>query len=430
MSGNFKDGFIAMHKRLERKVFLKERKMHPLYPVQGLEKEILLKARHRGIPPVFDEIMIENKTYIVMDYIEGESLRALLDRKEMTMDLFENILSSMAEVLSYLTNFKRPLVHGDIKPANILISGEEVYLIDFDSSVFENKSGILIGCSPGYLPPWFKRNKKERVYIGAVLDLYALFLTLSECLACLPFSVKKIYYSLTLSLLKILLFFCRRRRNLWILDLLKDKRKKEKKHIKGLIFLVFVELAVVLFSGGERVDSPKAQPLYKKEKRGELLRKQAMDYFVSGRARFAYLGKKKKLEEKGEQALKEAALREEHGQEEQKKEENISVKEQEKPKEKNLTGSEGQETAIDKEPVPRQDREAQRQETYTEEVSREGDSEEESEGSSVIIREETVWSEGEPIIESHEETHIKTQEELVEESYRIRESERERKNAD
>lgn len=305
-------GLIGRHKRLDKKVFLKKRKIHPFVQIKGLEKEILLQAKNRGIPSVFDEVMIEDETYLVMDYIEGKSLEECLREGEMTFFLFESLIETMVDLLFYFRSFKRGIVHGDIKPSNIMVSKEEIFLIDFDSSVFENQSGILLGCSPKYLPPWFKKRKGERKNIGPILDLYALLLTLLECLESVPFSKKKIYYFCKLCFLKKILFLFRRGKALWVLECLQKKKRKESRLIKRLCFILTLEVMTLFFYGQKKVENQTKPMVYVDAEEKNLSRK-ALSYFLNTNRYFTEEISKKQEKQTGifkEKGSKEGIVKE------------------------------------------------------------------------------------------------------------------------
>ena len=99
------------------------------------EKEIsLLKhMKHPALPRIVDFFTNDGKMYIVMDYIEGETLSEKLDRegKQKEEDVVRWI-RSVCEVLNYLHTRENAIIYRDIKPSNIMITPEgNVKLIDF-----------------------------------------------------------------------------------------------------------------------------------------------------------------------------------------------------------------------------------------------------------------------------------------------------------
>ncbi|MCX7923002.1 MAG: serine/threonine protein kinase [Clostridia bacterium] len=97
------------------------------------EPNILKKLNHPALPRIFDIIEDENRMYIVLDYIEGETLEMLLDKRgcfpEKTVIEWTK---QICNVLAYLHSQKPPIIYRDMKPANLIIAPDgEVNLIDF-----------------------------------------------------------------------------------------------------------------------------------------------------------------------------------------------------------------------------------------------------------------------------------------------------------
>ena len=99
------------------------------------EKEIsLLKgAKHPALPRIVDFFTEDDKIYIVMDYIEGETLSDKLDREGRQKE--EDVVKwirAVCEVLNYLHTRENAIIYRDIKPSNIMLTPEgQIKLIDF-----------------------------------------------------------------------------------------------------------------------------------------------------------------------------------------------------------------------------------------------------------------------------------------------------------
>ena len=95
-------------------------------------REIRIDAglHHPRILPLFDSGEVIGLPYFVMPYVEGSTLRARLQR-EGTIPVADavRIATQVAEALSYLHS--RGFVHRDVKPENILLSDDHVWLADF-----------------------------------------------------------------------------------------------------------------------------------------------------------------------------------------------------------------------------------------------------------------------------------------------------------
>ncbi|MDD6208023.1 MAG: protein kinase [Clostridiales bacterium] len=150
--------YKAYHKRLEKLVVIK--KIHK--EVQDIlnsrqETDILKNLRHPYLPQVLDFFEIDGEIYTVMDYIPGESLQQLLDSgRTFSQKEIVKWAKQLADALCYLHQQNPPIIHGDIKPANVMLMPDgDICLIDFNiSSVFDSdrRGARTLGYSNGYSP--------------------------------------------------------------------------------------------------------------------------------------------------------------------------------------------------------------------------------------------------------------------------------------
>lgn len=148
--------YKAYHIRMEKYVVLK--KIHTGIAGTDIRRElnILKNLRHTYLPTVLDFIEDDGSVYTVMDYIEGETLEGLLQRGlHFTQVQAVKYARQLAEVLVYLHGQNPPIVHGDIKPANIMLTPQDdICLIDFNISQLKNGCVDLnMGYTPGYAAP-------------------------------------------------------------------------------------------------------------------------------------------------------------------------------------------------------------------------------------------------------------------------------------
>ena len=132
--------------------------------VGKLKKKFIDEARsifdlhHPGIVRVTD-VFEENETaYYVMDYIDGKSLKEIVDKEgALSESRALGYIRQVADALEYVHAHHR--LHLDIKPGNIMIDGEDrAVLIDFGASkqydeVNGENTSTLLGQTPGYAPP-------------------------------------------------------------------------------------------------------------------------------------------------------------------------------------------------------------------------------------------------------------------------------------
>src|SRR2546422_7807032 len=101
------------------------------------EVELTSRLSHPHIVPILaaDECLFvpdgpDGLCYYVMPYIEGESLRARLEREQrLPLEQAGRIALEVADALSYA--HAQGIIHRDIKPENILLSGDHAWVADF-----------------------------------------------------------------------------------------------------------------------------------------------------------------------------------------------------------------------------------------------------------------------------------------------------------
>ncbi len=139
--------YLADDLRLEgRKCALKEVEHDRTVPANLLkearqqfrrEATILARLDHPNLPKVSDFFAVGARDYLVMDYIPGKDLRALmLEAKQNNQFLNEaEVLAwayQLADALAYLHRLDPPLVHRDVKPSNLKITPSGLLkLVDF-----------------------------------------------------------------------------------------------------------------------------------------------------------------------------------------------------------------------------------------------------------------------------------------------------------
>lgn len=157
----------------------------------AVEARAAARIEHSGVVRVLDYgLTAERAPFVVMELVQGESLRAWLDRQgAMDQETAARIALRLADALA--AAHARDVVHRDMKPDNVLLTGVDrgrvqPKIIDFgvaklvghESPRSLTRAGTLVG-SPDYMSP-------EQVLgepIDAQADVWALCVTLHEMIA-------------------------------------------------------------------------------------------------------------------------------------------------------------------------------------------------------------------------------------------------------
>lgn len=136
----------------------------------------LKTLRREGIPVLSDVLYSEQRVCLIMEYMRGSSLEEKI-QQEGRMDEAEAIACGLqiVELLSFLHHMPCRLVHGDLKPANLIWQQERIALLDFGAAMFQyrkKEAGMREGIyyTPGYAAPELLRGASP----SAESDVYAL----------------------------------------------------------------------------------------------------------------------------------------------------------------------------------------------------------------------------------------------------------------
>ena len=151
--------YLARHLRLNKLVVMKADKRSLRAKPESLRREVdaLKNLSHAYIPQVYDFFTMDGTVYTVMDYIEGESLDKPLKRGiRFPQAQVIKWAQELLDALVYLhTRPPYGILHGDIKPANIMLTPEgDIRLIDFNIALALGEEGaVRVGYSRGYASP-------------------------------------------------------------------------------------------------------------------------------------------------------------------------------------------------------------------------------------------------------------------------------------
>jgi tRNA A-37 threonylcarbamoyl transferase component Bud32 len=152
---------------------------------------VAARVRHPNAVAIYDVIEEGAASYLVMEFLEGETLKDLLDR-EVTLP-YERAVDLLLPVLSAVSAaHDEDIVHRDLKPSNIFLARERTGIVtpkvlDFGLSWAADeerptgditRSGVVLGTLL-YMAPEQVRNARQA---SAASDQYALGLILYQCL--------------------------------------------------------------------------------------------------------------------------------------------------------------------------------------------------------------------------------------------------------
>ena len=189
--------YLALDTKLDRKVAIKL--LHPEFRDEHFKKRQLREAQavakldHPNICAVYDVNEADSFTFIVMQYIEGESLADKMDQEPLgltrTLELIEQAAEGLAEAHAH------GIVHRDVKPQNMIITPRgQLKLLDFGlakqvnpgepvdseapTETLLSQPGLIVGTMPYMSPEQVKGEPLE-----ASSDIFSLGVTFYEMLA-------------------------------------------------------------------------------------------------------------------------------------------------------------------------------------------------------------------------------------------------------
>ncbi len=146
------------------------------------EINILATLKHPAIPQIIDRFTLQDRVYLVMEYIRGKDLEAHLSTLAdfIPVEVVLRWAIEICDVLHYLHSQTPPIIFRDLKPSNIMIDEHgRVRLIDFGIArkFQENLPAVTQIGTEGYAPPEQYRGKATPQN-----DIYSLGATLHHIL--------------------------------------------------------------------------------------------------------------------------------------------------------------------------------------------------------------------------------------------------------
>jgi len=197
-AGGMGDVYLAMDTKLDRNVAIKV--LPPAFVAEeNLKKRLVREAQaaakldHPNICAIYDVSEADSLTFIVMQYIEGETLAAKMERNPLAVSTALAIAEQAAEGLAEA--HAHGIVHRDIKPQNMMITLRgQLKILDFglakqmrsSDSVDDEAPTATLLSTPGLVVgtmPYMSPEQVKGEPLDASSDLFSLGVTLYEMLA-------------------------------------------------------------------------------------------------------------------------------------------------------------------------------------------------------------------------------------------------------
>ncbi|NKQ34953.1 MAG: protein kinase [Chloroflexi bacterium] len=180
--------YKARHQRLNRLVAIKV--LHPAFKDDESflrrftrEAQVVAQLEHPNIVPVYDFAEFEGLPYLVMRYVDGETLKDAENRGQLSLTEINRITQAVAAALDYAHG--QGVLHRDVKPSNILLTrGGGVYMADFGLARMteageSTMSQDMIMGTPQYISPEQAKGVKE---LDGRTDIYSFGIVVYEML--------------------------------------------------------------------------------------------------------------------------------------------------------------------------------------------------------------------------------------------------------
>jgi len=154
--------FKAYHAALDRYVAIKV--LHPAFKEEPnflsrfqREARVVARLEHPNIVPIYDFAEHKGQPYLVMKFIDGQTLKAHMNEKPLTKEEAVQIVDDVGGALAYA--HKQGVLHRDVKPSNVLLSPDgSIYLADFglarmaQAGASTLSKDVMLG-TPQYISP-------------------------------------------------------------------------------------------------------------------------------------------------------------------------------------------------------------------------------------------------------------------------------------
>jgi len=185
--GGMSQVYFALDLRLQRQAVvikvLSQSLVQEPYARKKFEQEVeaLLRTDHPNVVRILDTgKLADGRPYIVMQYVDGDTLRSRMTSDGMDLKLAASILKQIGTALEHV--HAKGIFHRDLKPENIMLKDDSVVLVDFgiakvkDSLIAATTVGGVSAGTLAYMSPEQLRGEE----ITAASDIYSMALIAYE----------------------------------------------------------------------------------------------------------------------------------------------------------------------------------------------------------------------------------------------------------
>ena len=145
--GNGRSGtvYLAYHVELEEyravKVVPKSLADYDTFRKEAL---FLKTLRHLGIPIVYDVEEDTGYSYLIEEYLEGESLYALVKRMgSLSVKAAADLGIQICRIIQFMNSAENPILYLDLQPKNLLVCNGDLRLTDFDHAQYASDAAAF-----------------------------------------------------------------------------------------------------------------------------------------------------------------------------------------------------------------------------------------------------------------------------------------------
>lgn len=185
MRSELYDDITILYRSDEKEIILVQHMIKNLFYVKKIIRtkrdiqlyEELRKHPHENLANVIECVNNHTKTIVIEEFVNGCTLEYKLSQHGLSLKEIYHIMMQLFSVFEHIHSLIPPIIHRDIKPDNILVDKQNVYIIDFEIAkcYYEKQRDERIVGSVGYAAP-----EQYHGYSDQRSDIFSLGILLFE----------------------------------------------------------------------------------------------------------------------------------------------------------------------------------------------------------------------------------------------------------